>query len=271
MVAGLFIVMAPMPGHADDDRDIRHGHADDDKDRRRDDDKEIRAEIGALKAQVADLQNQVNSLQTSNSTLQSQLAAVQSNPALALGPFVSVDPNPAAGVVGPHITFTGANIHIVSGSGSTTDNGAPTGLGNLIVGYDEPPGSPEGGPPLNSGDRGGSHNLVIGTFNRFTQAAFGGLVAGDQNTIKSFGASVTGGAGNTASGQFATVSGGLGNTASGGFASVSGGQDNTASGDFASVSGGQLNIASGANTVVIGGQNVTDNKKNSIAPQPPFP
>ena len=57
-------------------------------------------EIAALKNQVAALQSAVATLQTSNSalqtqvnTLQTQLAAVQSNKALALGPFVSVDPN----------------------------------------------------------------------------------------------------------------------------------------------------------------------------------
>src|SRR6201987_4031861 len=74
MVAGLFIVLAPMPGHADDDRDKdRHrGHEDNDK--------EIRAEITALQAQVSSLQatvstlqDQVNSLQTSNTALQNQL------------------------------------------------------------------------------------------------------------------------------------------------------------------------------------------------------
>jgi hypothetical protein len=57
MVAALFIVLAPMPGHADDD-----------KDRRGDNDKEIRAEIAALKAQVADLQSQINKLQTGDTT-----------------------------------------------------------------------------------------------------------------------------------------------------------------------------------------------------------
>jgi hypothetical protein len=41
-----------------------------------------------------------------------------------------------AGVVGPNIVFTGANIHIVDGSGSTDDNGgALRGLGNLVIGY----------------------------------------------------------------------------------------------------------------------------------------
>jgi hypothetical protein len=278
-----------MPARADDDE--RGGHK----------------ETEALEAKVASLQAAVSALQDQVTTLQTQLAAVQSNHALLLGPFVSVDPNPEIGVVGPHITFTGANIHIVSGSGMTNDNGNPRGLGNLIIGYDEdpviflPPGTTGGIIPLRPGDRGGSHNLVIGRANKFTQAAFGGIVAGELNTISNEAASVTGGFENTASGNQASVSGGGINTASGYRASVSGGGVNTASGGAASVSGGQSNTASGAaasvsggtgntasvfgatvsggggntaggiGTVVIGGQNVTDNKDDSIAPQPPFP
>jgi hypothetical protein len=298
--ASFFIAVAPLPARADEDS--RHGHEDN-----------IHEEIAALQAQVAalqhqvntlqtansdqqkeinslqtsnaKLQNQVNSLQTSNTALQKELAAVQSNHALALGPFVSVDPNPEVGVRGPNIIFSGANIHIVSGSGATNDNGNPTGLGNLIIGYDEKPPNTAGFPPFSPGDRGGSHNLVIGSGHRFTQAAFGGLVAGEANTLSNEGTSVSGGFNNTASGLLASVTGGNDNIASGEDASVSGGHSNTASGFFATVSGGQVNTASGAatvsggsgntaggiGTVVIGGQNVTDNNNNSIAPQPPFP
>jgi hypothetical protein len=328
-VAGLLVVVAPLPVRAANDEDSRHG--------REDNDRGIRAEITALQAQVASLQStvsalqsQVNSLQTSNTGLQNQLAHAKN--VLALDPFVSVDPNPEIGVIGPNITFSGANIHIVSGSGRTDDNGNPTGLGNLIIGYDEDPNIPligdsfpglpimqaAGFPtPLNSGDRGGSHNLIIGDGNRFTKAAFGGLVAGQRNTIAGFGASIGGGFNNTASGLFAsvsagvqniasgeyasvtgggrngagpsagdsvsggfensasgpyaTVSAGLQNTASDTFTSVSGGEGNRAGGFSASVTGGGGNTAGGFNTVVIGGRNVTDNKDNSIAPQPPFP
>jgi hypothetical protein len=105
------------------------------------------------------------------------LATVKSNRALLLGQFVNVDFSLEKGVRAPNIIFSGANIHIESGSGATDDHGSPTGLGNLIIGYDEDPinsligdssdGLPimqgPGGPtPLNTGDRGGSHNLVIG-------------------------------------------------------------------------------------------------------------
>jgi hypothetical protein len=290
-VAGLLVAIAPMPVHADDDKDRHRGPEDNDKG--------IHAEIAALQATVSTLQHQVNTLQTVNADLQNELTTLQNQLAnaknvLALDPFVRVDPNPEIGVIGPNIIFSGANIHIVSGSGMTNDNGNARGLGNLIIGYDEAPG------PLQSPERGGSHNLVIGRWNRFTKAAFGGFIAGEVNTIDAEAASVTGGYINTASGDFASVTGGQSNT-SGFAASVSGGQSNTASGDFASVSGGFDNTASGGaasllgggtntasasgasvvggssntaggiETVVIGGQNVTDNKDNSIAPKPPFP
>ena len=88
--------------------------------------------------------------------------------------------------------FTGANIHIVSGATVTSDNS--TGLGNLIIGYNE---LPTGG---SVAMRGGSHNLVMGMGNQFTAAAFGGLVAGEQNTISNAAVSVTGGYGHTSSG-----------------------------------------------------------------------
>ena len=192
--------------------------------------------LAALEAKVAALQTQVDTDASQIAALQNQLRAAQ--PVLNLAPFISVDPNPENGVIGPHITFKGANLHIVSGSGATDDNlstgGTLTGLGNLIIGYDEMPGP-------SPGARGGSHNLVIGRFHKFNQAAFGGLVAGRQNTIGNEGANVSGGTGNTASGRSASVSGGANNTA-----------------------GGQW-------SVVIGGLLNTANNNNSIAPNPPFP
>jgi hypothetical protein len=119
-VAGLFGALAPMPTMAGEDERGRQGE----------DERTGHKEIEALEAKVASLQATVSALQGQVTTLQTQLAVVQSNHALALGPFVSVDPNPEIGVIGPNITFAGANIHIVSGSGATNDNGNPTGLGN---------------------------------------------------------------------------------------------------------------------------------------------
>jgi hypothetical protein len=105
MIAGLFFALTVMRTRADEDNDTNR--------QREDNDRGIRAEIAALQAQVASLrstvsglQGQIDSLQSSNKSLQSQLTVVQSNRALALGPFVTVEPDPKLGVVGPHITFS---------------------------------------------------------------------------------------------------------------------------------------------------------------------
>ena len=97
---------------------------------------------------------------------------MQNNHALALGPFVSVDAGAENGLKGPNIVISGANVHIESGSGNTFDF---TGLGNLVIGYDE-----DGiGASTIDANRTGSHNLVIGADHQFT--ASGGAVFGFGN------------------------------------------------------------------------------------------
>jgi hypothetical protein len=255
MAVALFIVLTPLPVRADNDENSRRGREDDER-AIREEFAALRAQVTALQTTVSTLQSQVHSLQTSNTTLQTHLAAIQSNHALLLGPFVSINPNPQIGVIGPNIIFTGANIHIVSGSGRTDDNGNSTGLGNLIIGYDEDPATAPPGLqlPVLAGDRAGCHNLVLGRFNQFSRTAFGGFVAGETNIISNAVATVTGGNLNAATGQDAAVTGGQDNTASGWGTSVSGGNDNTASGLFASVSGGFINTASGVYASVSGGE-----------------
>jgi hypothetical protein len=173
----------------------------------------------------------------------------------------------------PEIVITGANLRIVNGlRGTATANG----LGNVIVGYNE---------PRDDGDneRTGSHNVVVGLGHNFSK--FGGLVVGRQNSISGAFTSVSGGFDNTAKGDSASVSGGIfnranapsasvsggfdnlasgnaavvsggnGNTASGNTAAVSGGHGNTASGDTAAISGGEANMARGFSAVVSGGRN----------------
>lgn len=268
--ASFFFAQLPNPARADEDHDSRFRPGDNDNGIRAEI-ASLRAEVSSLRSRVSELRNEVGALETSNTALQTantalgtRLAAVESNHALQLGPFVSIDPNPETGVTGPNITFSGANLHIVSGSGATDDGGQPKGLGNLIIGYDEDPAS-FGRPILNAGDRGGSHNLIIGSGHRFTNTSFGGFVAGELNTISNLAATVSGGLDNTASGAFASVSGGENNLASQGngnvggqiATSVSGGLNNTASFQFASVSGGENNTASGAGASVSGGLNNT--------------
>jgi trimeric autotransporter adhesin len=160
-------------------------------------------------------------------------------------------------VTTPHglkeVVITRANLRIVNGLGHTdcTDEehaqeipDCPNGLGNLIVGYNEPRGSE---PDV----RTGSHNVVVGQLHNFSR--FGGIVVGNASTISGDFASVSGGNNNTASGFAAAVSGGAQNTASGLFSSVSGGESNTASGFAAAVSGGAQNTASGFAAAVSAG------------------
>src|SRR5262245_1952256 len=114
--------------------------------------------IAALEALVATLQGQVATLQNQVATLQGKLQ------------FVTVVNGPLNKLGGPHLIVTGANVHIRSGSGATDDGGTPTGLGNLIVGYNEVIFL------VGTGDRNGAHNLVVGPEHRYTST--GGFVAG---------------------------------------------------------------------------------------------
>jgi hypothetical protein len=146
---------------------------------------------------------------------------------------------------GQDFVFTGVNVHVRSGSGSTY--GTINGLGNLIVGYNEA--------RTTGSDKTGSHNLVVGRNHNYT--SYGGLVAGYSNSVSGTYASVSGGNNNIASGDQSSVSGGYTNTAGGEISFVSSGQNNEASGSRSSVSGGRDNVASGDYSSVSGGINNT--------------
>jgi hypothetical protein len=212
------------------------------------------SQIDSLQTDLATANNQITSLQTDLATANSQIATLQADLtelqdtadfAIALEPYVSVESDTINGLIGPHIIFTGANIHIRSGD---EDPGSGTnGVGNLIIGYNmdyEIGTHPE--------DRFASHVVVIGDQHRYTSR--GGLVAGYMNTISGWGATVTCGEQNRADGPNSSVSGGSENRATGRNASVSGGLDNEASGNNSSISGGLLNDATGLFSSVTGGE-----------------
>jgi hypothetical protein len=138
----------------------------------------------------------------------------------------------------PTIQFSATNVQVVSGAAKESEI---NGLGNLVVGRDEEPGTQTG-----------SNNLLLGTFKQsFT--SYGGFLAGARNTVSGADASAGGGEHNVASGAGAAVGGGEYGTASGVRASVDGGYDNVASNEGAAVSGGQVNKASGLGATVSGG------------------
>jgi hypothetical protein len=114
------------------------------------------------------------------------------------------------------------------------------------------------------GQRAGSHNLVVGQQHRYS--SFGGLVAGEGNSVSGPAASVSGGFGNVASNRYASVSGGQANTASGEASSISGGHANTASDNWTSVGGGQNNSASSNWASISGGQGNTASGLDALVP-----
>jgi hypothetical protein len=162
----------------------------------------------------------------------------------------------------PAVLFTGVNVVIQNGTGSTSTT---DGTGNLVIGYNARRGD-------GTDARAGSHNLVLGDLNSHTSAAYGSLLSGYRNDVRNaytatvagrwnaasgYAASVAGGYGNTASGYDTAVAGGYGNTANGYAASVAGGHGNEAIGDYASVAGGDSNTASGYYASVAGGDSNT--------------
>ena len=144
-----------------------------------------------------------------------------------------------SGVAGkPTIQFSGVNVQVVNGEGTTA---SINGEGNLVIGYDENGGKHE---------QSGSHDLILGYEQAFT--SYGGLIGGHLNTITAPFASITGGEQNTASGEGSWDGGGQRNLASGLDSSISGGQLNQA-GFISSVSGGAQNRAITGGTSWVGG------------------
>lgn len=220
----------------------------------------LQSQVATLQSQVATVQSQMGTLQSNNSsfqstlnTLRSTINTIQSNHALLLDPYVTVDPNAENGLAGPHVIFHGANVHIESGSGRTVDT---TGLGNLLIGYDQDTASY--GQILDcrvssaniDANRSGSHNLIVGDCHQFI--ASGGLAAGVSNKLSRAYTSVTGFS-NAANGDASSVSGGWENSVNGSFSSISGGSGNAANGFSSSVSGGGSNTANGDYSSILGG------------------
>jgi len=218
--------------------------------------------VAALEAQNATqntvIEELMSDLTTAENTivvLQEQIEDLESGVGW-LSDYVSLETGVLNELNGPHVIFTGANFHIRSGSGSTGDY---TGLGNLIMGYNEEPVG------LVSGERDGSHSIIIGRYHRFM--GYSGLVAGSDNTLNANYAIVggeknyvggtysiaIGGSNNEARAGNASITGGKNNVVGGAHSSITGGSDNEVPAAYASVSGGYQNVASGAYTSVTGG------------------
>ena len=120
---------------------------------------------------MADHETRISDLEDRMTSVEADVAE-QGTVTSALEPvslYLSADPATNS------VKFTGANVFVQSGSGATDDKGTLTGLGNLIVGYDE----------VLSGlelPRTGSHNLVVGQYHGYS--GWGGVVFGSFNDIR---------------------------------------------------------------------------------------
>jgi hypothetical protein len=227
--------------------------------------------IAALQAALAAQQATIDDLTSSVATLTSQMAAVQGSSVMALASNLDMTYLPDPNMIGvEYLTaqFHDINVRIVNGAGTTA---SANGLGNLSVGYNETDAAAavvcsngdqetqvaceNAGGTWAGNQRSGSHNLVVGSGNAYSQ--YGGLLGGSRNIVNSPYASVSGGRGNLASGNSASVSGGSFNTASSNYTSISGGSYNLAAVINASVSGGLGNRASANNASISGGANNT--------------
>ena len=227
--------------------------------------------VNSLQATVTSLQAANTKLTTDVNNLKSTVSSLQSDVIVGLGSVMTYDS------ANQSVLFTGVDVHIVNGMGST---GYVNGKGNLIVGYNEPlsPGSRnlycsdgqftteqtciDNGKSWQLNNRNGSHNIITGYGNDYTMA--GGIVAGMSNVINGSFASVLAGTNNTASGAASGVSGGYGNITNEYGSSVSGGANNTASGLGSTVSGGGSNTANGG-TVSGGSGNTANGNASSVS------
>jgi uncharacterized coiled-coil protein SlyX len=158
--------------------------------------------IASLNGQLATATSTIGALQTKVSADSTAITALKSSPVMALDPYVTVSAAAINGMVGPTVVLQGVNLQVRS----TTSEGDTSGLGNLIVGWNDSPST------VPTPFRTGSNNLVVGDVNNFT--SYGGFAAGLVSSVTAPYASVSGGSSNTASGYASSVSGGLGITAS---------------------------------------------------------
>jgi len=138
----------------------------------------VSVRIEALELAVSDLQVLVTTQQGEIVALENRLSGVTRG----------ADPNTGQDT----LTFSGMNVQIVNGMGTTESTNA---TGNLIIGYNEQRDWAGG-----ANYRDGSHMLVIGNQHNYSAEAYGGMLIGRHNDVTGHFASVSGGAGNTASG-----------------------------------------------------------------------
>lgn len=234
--------------------------------------------LTATSAWCGQLEDRIIALEQQVALLESKVAAIEGNTALQLDGLVRVDNSTINNLVGPHVIFEGANVHIRSGQGFTWhwDKVAhpPNGLGNLIIGYNE----------NSSRDRSGSHNLVVGEGHSYPgfaslltgmsnyAADYSALIGGDTNSASSWSA-VVGGYHNTVDNQdySSVIVGGYLNTVKdvgggiAGYSLILGGNNNQIGLGYENVLiGGSYSSVTGGHNVLTGGNQNSVNGNSSL-------
>ncbi len=153
---------------------------------------------------------------------------------------------------------------MIDGSGKETEL---NGTGNLILGYDEAPGSQIGSHNLLLGGTGNSYTsyggIVGGGFSNKISGPYASILGGAENTSSGYASTITGGHSNTATANYSTVSGGCSNLAGAGTPTINSGCTTSHPGYFASIAGGAGNQASAQNSAVSGGEKNTASAINA--------
>ena len=160
---------------------------------------------------------------------------------------------------GTPIESCGVNVYIRDGSGSTLTpkDKDETGLGNLIIGYNELPSTQN---PL----RTATHSIIVGNKHEYLTTA--SIILGIQNKIQETSLSLINGHKNIEiDGVLLTILGGFNHIASQlPYSVILGGEQNTSTGRACVIAGGYLNHCKGKNSSIIGGLNNTTYGEASI-------
>jgi len=192
----------------------------------------LEADLGVVETTIAAHETQITDLETDVTAHEGQLVALEEKTASMTATATDV-------------YFTGVNVNVRSGSGSTI--GTVNGRGNLVIGYGEP--------RTTGALQTGSHNLIMGFHNNYTRYA--GIVGGNNNSITGNYASVLSGSLNEASGPESVIVTGTRGSATNTTAAILAGYENTASGYRSAVVSGWINNAAGSYSVVVSGHTNT--------------
>ncbi len=170
---------------------------------------------------------------------------------------------------GEDVYFTKVNVHVRDGSGNTLgvipsnndeegDDIDPedhsfrgSGLGNLIVGYNE---------EIGGEDRTGQHNLVVGVGHSYS--SYASIIAGYNNNGEGHSAALLGGWQNSTEDAGAVTVGGKENEAHANGAVAIGGEKNKSDSQQTVTVGGESNLSNHNNAVVVGGKDNAVKREN---------